>query len=267
MCATANFGEMDDTDTYGSVFVYHYWYNYQQYYARDGSEKVSRRKVIIEDEEQLLKTFIVVWSMGFVWCFTLKWPHTIQSLFLRRCLLYEATHVGIFLKRTEKEAPAANKTPGGCFGVYDFLSLLFARASECIQIFMSLLFSDSDCYHCQPNGTYQICPVQREADYSRFLVLLFRRYNFDDESSMFVSGKYPVGETISDLQAAGSSETGLAATDVEQRLRVVGPNSIEMPKPVVWNVILHEFCKPFYTYQLFMIFSCTYCSRPTFILL
>jgi E1-E2 ATPase/Cation transporter/ATPase, N-terminus len=203
--------------------------------------------------------------MGFVWCFTLKWPHTIQSLFLRRCLLYEATHVGIFLKRTEKEAPAANKTPGGCFGVYDFLSLLFARASECIQIFMSLLFSDSDCYHCQPNGTYQICPVQREADYSRFLVLLFRRYNFDDESSMFVSGKYPVGETIGDLQAVGNNETGLAATDVEQRLRFVGPNSIEMPKPVVWNVILHEFCKPFYTYQLFMIFSCTCCSRPTFI--
>jgi hypothetical protein len=224
----------------------------------DGSEKVSRRKVVFEDEVQLLQTFIVVWSIGLVWCFTLKWPYSIQSLFLRRCMLYEATHVGIFMKLTEKEAPAANKTSGGCV---DFLSLLFARAAEWIRIFMSILFSDSDCYHWQPNSSYMIVPVQRESDYSRFIVLLFRRYQFDNESSMFVSGNFTVGQTINDLQDAGNSETGLAAADVEQRLRVIGPNSIEVHKPVVWKVIFDEFCKPFYNYQLFMIFSCT-CRPP-----
>jgi Cation transporter/ATPase, N-terminus len=67
-----------------------------------------------------------------------------------------------------------------------------------------------------------------------------------------------VGETIRDLQAAGSRQTGLTVAEVDQRRRVVGPNSIEMPPPVVGKVIFDEFCKPFYTYQLFMILSCTY---------
>jgi hypothetical protein len=155
----------------------------------DGSEKVSRVQVVFADEEQLLQAFIVVWSVGFVWCF----------VFLRRCRLSEATHVGIFWRQLggtdPKAAPtraahSATTTTDGCWrAVHESVSLFFARAAECIQIFMSLLFSDRDCYHCQPHGMYQIYPVQREkstaaGDHrpSRFLIVLFRRYNFNDET-------------------------------------------------------------------------------------
>jgi hypothetical protein len=238
--------------------------HYHQYYALNGAEHVSKRKVVFEDEVQLLQAFIVIWSVGFAWCLCLKWPHSIQSLFLRRCVLSEATHVGIFLKRTaERDVPAAYRKPGSCCTA--FLSSIVDHTWQCIRFFMSLLFSDRDCYHCRPDGTYQICPVHREADSSRFIVLLLRRYNYghNDESNsmMFVSNKYKVGGTIRDLQIAGGSETGLAVEEVDQRLRLVGPNSIEMPKPVVWKVVYDEFCKPFYTYQLFMVFSCTCIPR------
>jgi hypothetical protein len=230
----------------------------------DGAEKISKRKVWFSDEEQLLKVFIVCWSMGFVWCFTLKWPHSIQSLFLRRCLLRETTHVGVFVKRTEKSAPSTIKMKGGCSATYEFLTLLFARAFGFIQTFLSLLFSDRDCFHTNPDGTYQICPVKRSnSDDSRFFVLTFRRYNFDDETSKFVAGKFEVGETVEDLQNAGSSDVGLSVHDVKHRLRLVGPNTIEMPKPNFFTVLTEEFSKPFYTYQLFMIFSCKYiCPKP-----
>jgi Cation transporter/ATPase, N-terminus len=226
----------------------------------DGAEKVSKRKAWFSDVEQVLKVFIVCWSMGFVWFFALKWPYSIQSLFLRRCLLCEATFVGIFMKRTDKTAPTDIKMKGGCSAAYEFLSLLFARAFDFIQTFFSLLFSDRDCFHTNPDGTYQICPVKRSySDDSRYFILTFRRYNFDNEASKFVAGKFEVGETIEDLQNAGSNDVGLAAHDVKHRLRLVGPNSIEVPKPNFFKILTEEFSKAFYTFQLFMVFSCKYC--------
>jgi len=228
----------------------------------DGSEKVSKRTVRFEDEEQLLKTFIIVWSVGFVWCFALKWPYTIRSLFLRRCLLQESTHVAVLVKRMGKEQKgpngAANKS--GCFG-HGFLTDLFARVYGYVRAFMSLLFSDNDCFHLSADGVYQICPVQKGSDGTRFFVFLFRRYNFDAETAEFVPGKMVVGESVKDLQAAGSSDNGLSVQDVEDRYRIVGLNSIEMEKPVFLKVVSEEFSKPFYTYQLFMIWSCKWHAR------
>jgi len=231
-----------------------------QYYALDGSEFVSKRKVQFQDEEQLLKTFIIVWSVGFVWCFALKWPLTIQSLFLRRCLLEQSTHVAVFLENAANDndhKSHAKTETSSCVGFY-FLKDVFDRAFGCICVFMSFLFSDSNCYHLNSNGKYEICRVQRDASGTRFFVFLFRRYNYDSASGLFVPGRWVVGKTVEELLAAADTNTGLSLQDVEERRRMVGHNSIEMENPVFLKVLLREFSKPFYTYQLFMIWSCKF---------
>ena len=53
---------------------------------------------IAENEEDILmayKTFCAVFSVGFIWSLSLFWPYSIESLFLRKCLLSEASHVAI----------------------------------------------------------------------------------------------------------------------------------------------------------------------------
>ena len=48
-----------------------------------------------EDDKQVLKAFEIAWMVGFVWCFFLKYPASIRSLFLRRCVPEEATYVAV----------------------------------------------------------------------------------------------------------------------------------------------------------------------------
>lgn len=41
------------------------------------------------------KGFELTWMVGFFWCFCLKYPNSIHSLFLRRCLPRDATHIAV----------------------------------------------------------------------------------------------------------------------------------------------------------------------------
>lgn len=51
--------------------------------------------MIFHDEIQVLMAFEIVWMTGFLWCFLLKFPPSIKSLFLRRCLLSNAGYVAV----------------------------------------------------------------------------------------------------------------------------------------------------------------------------
>ena len=229
-----------------------------QYYALDGNQHVHRRKIHFEDEEQLLKTFIITWSVGFVWCFALKWPFTIQSLFLRRCQLHASSHVAVFVKRSATSDQTVTRNTNdksGCLG-FNFFKDLFDRSFGYVRIFMAFVFSDRDCFHLSEDSIYQICRVQHDAEGTRFFVFLFRRYNFDAKTGLFAPGRWVVGESLQDLQAAADTDVGLSRKDVEERYRVVGLNSIEMEKPWYLRVVRREFSRPFYTYQLFMIWCC-----------
>jgi hypothetical protein len=75
-----------------------------QYYRWNEQHQVANRTLHFEDEQQLLKTFIILWGVGFAWCFALKWPYSIRSLFLRRCHLQDATHVAVFLQKQSSSA-------------------------------------------------------------------------------------------------------------------------------------------------------------------
>jgi hypothetical protein len=59
------------------------------------AEGLSNLKVIFADEIQVLMAFEIVWMTGFVWCFLLKWPASIQSMCLRRCLPCRAGYIAV----------------------------------------------------------------------------------------------------------------------------------------------------------------------------
>jgi hypothetical protein len=82
--------------------------------------------------------------------------------------------------------------------------------------------------------------------------------NQNNKSSLcgaFIPGSWPMAETLGQLSQLGNNKVGLSDEDVKDRYRVVGPNTIEMIKPTFLRALRQEFAKPFYTYQLFLIWT------------
>lgn len=224
------------------------------YYAQQ--EALTLKKLPMEDEEQILKAFVITWMVGFVWSFSLKWPHSIQSIFLRRCRLEEATHVAVCVPKTT--AAADNEVTYDANYIAGLRSF-FAGFSHYINYVMAFIYSDVDAhgFTASKDGIYQYCQVRSNSAGGRYFVFLFRRYNLNDvESSeevlVFIPGVLNVGMMISDISAAA---VGLSVAEVEKRHNVVGQNIIEMQKPYFYKTAIKEFSKPFYTYQSFMVWS------------
>lgn len=229
------------------------------YYAQQ--EAITLKKLPLQDEQQILKAFLITWMVGFVWCFCIKWPHSIHSLFLRRCQLDKATHVAICVPK----AAAKNEV------TYDVshigrLRSFFAGFSECVDTIMSFFFSELANHGRKAagsDGVFQYCRVRTNSAGGRYFVFLFRRYNliFPQEGDpKFTPGVLDVGITIGDISEAAG---GLSAAEVEDRRNIVGPNVIEMQEPYFYMAAYNEFSKPFYTYQAFMVWSWTllwYCK-------
>ena len=123
-----------------------------QYYALDGNIYVSKRKVHFSDEEQLLKTFIIAWSVGFSWCFALKWPASIQSLFYRRCSLDQATVVALFQEHRSTAPGGASVSDRRAASVlgYPALHKFLRQPGLAFNAFWSTLFSGTYKYTIRP---------------------------------------------------------------------------------------------------------------------
>ena len=65
-----------------------------EYYKQQGAIS-NMGNPIFYDDVQVLMAFEIVWTIGFLWCFFLKYPYSIRSLFLRRCLHEEATYIAV----------------------------------------------------------------------------------------------------------------------------------------------------------------------------
>ncbi|GKY97857.1 hypothetical protein MPSEU_000743700 [Mayamaea pseudoterrestris] len=205
-----------------------------------------------EDEENLLKIFEILWMVFFVFSFALKWPYSIKSLFLRRCELHRATHVAVCIHKAAAESEETFNS-----GYMSFLRLLFANVRLTMGRIMSLIFSDVDDFGQKKgrNGTYRFCVIQTNSEGSRYFVFGFRHYNFDSDDGRFKPGVYSIGTTLSDIVTAGKVQGGLTNEEADARRQIVGPNAIEMDKPNLIKIITKEFLKPFYTYQLFMVWT------------
>lgn len=99
-----------------------------------------------------------------------------------------------------------------------------------------------------------IDPVDR----SPYIVFRFRRYNL--EGNRFSPGYLDKFTHVNDIVNADSPH-GLSTSEVKENRQIVGDNHIPMRKPKFLRTLRKEMSKPFYTYQLFMIWSVSLPSR------
>jgi hypothetical protein len=195
-----------------------------------------------KNDVEVLYAFELAWLISFVWTLCLKWPASIEALFLRRCGLPEATHVAIFAptRHTVKQ----NKDIAS-------QSVQIARIKEWTQSFFNILdgffaFIFSDIHRPNVSGRYHF----HEVDQDRSFSFRLRRYNYDDVTETYMPGMMTIGHSLEDMLLY---RDGLSMEHVAERQKVVGKNTIPMKKPSVLSVSLVEMSKIFYVYQIFII--------------
>jgi hypothetical protein len=130
-----------------------------------------------------VKCFCVVWNVG------MYWLHSIQSLFLLRCVLSDVAIYHGF-------------EPGASDQKLDLVLLVRVVHNLCDWIacqhqkIMIMSFATS---YARPNIKKIIpkyCPVETNPDGSKYFTFLFRRYNFDVEKQCFVPGFFKSGKQL-----------------------------------------------------------------------
>lgn len=213
------------------------------YYVQQGS--VTLFHMVFQSDVQSLKAFEIAWGVGFAFALILRWPYTIYSLFLRRCPLSKATHVAIFTPfRTE-----ADTKPEETEQIKRLREALTRSYTLFTQV-MSFIFCDMK--QAKIPGKTEFIPVEIDQDGTRFFFFRYRRYNFDPERNKFIPGVVTVGKTLGHFRDA---VPGLSSEEVNRRRAIIGPNSLRFKRPNFFVCLFDEFCKPFYTYQCFMVWS------------
>lgn len=265
-----------------------------------------------DDKLMALRIFCASWVVGFCWNCTILWPHTIRSLFLRRCRLHEATHVAIFQEMDLSHTKDDNEDI--ITGFPALLQTVLEHLHAVAKALTTLLFANP---HSRPDtskGMFAICPVRHNpndnSETSRHLIFLYRRHNFEKITGTFEPGSWEMGKTFHrlcpqgvrmsaieeaedalerilqmDLDASQALEhfpdepatptrpsiarrrntststhksnkllsQGLSTEQVRQRLAAVGPNAMEMAAPSFLGMLLNEIAKPFYLYQIYIV--------------
>lgn len=197
----------------------------------------------------MLKAFEIVWMVGFVWCFFLKYPPTVHSLFLRRCLHDEATYVAVSAP-VHSDSVEASYISSWTKGIQS--------TGACFRSVMSFLYSDMSHYQHPTNHRLTFCQVLVDKKTgSRYFYFRMRRYIFDPDCSSFVLGCWDVTKdtTIGQWMDKDFLHGGISSDEAIKRLGFVGPNVLDLKKPTILGSIISEFRKPFYLYQNFMVWT------------
>mmetsp|Transcript_27001 Transcript_27001/g.43846 ORF Transcript_27001/g.43846 Transcript_27001/m.43846 type:complete len:192 (-) Transcript_27001:458-1033(-) len=185
--------------------------------------------------------------VGIVWCFFIKYPTSVHSLFLRRCLFDEASYVAV-------RAPICSVV------THDktmWITRKLSGVSSCFHSVMSFLYSDAS-LNAQGSNQVIFCPVRIDlATGSRYFYFRMRRYTYDGKTERFVLGCWDVTEdsTIGHWTDKDFMYKGISKDEATNRLGFVGPNVLDLKKPFILKSIINEFSKPFYLYQNFMVWT------------
>ncbi len=209
-------------------------------------EAITRWNPVFEDEEQVLKAFIITWLVGFVWTFAMRWNTTTRSVYYRRAMLRDASIVAVFVPTILSEPKTVDAAAGYIAQLRAFLTRIAKTANSC----MAFIFSDIT--RARQMGTVHYCNVLVDQDGTSYFIFNFRRYVFHNEKDRFVPGVFVVGEKIRDFN---KQRNGLSSHEVTCRRNLVGPNAIRMKRPNFLRSILKEFSKLFYVYQAFMVWT------------
>ena len=180
--------------------------------------------------------------MGIVWSFLFQWPESIESLFLRRCLLSQATHVAVIAPTKKVEVAATTNTSH--WGDIFWRLMCFP-----CDIFLRILFSYNG---AEPGFELIYCKVDTTDTSVPSFFCRMGRYVYNVEQDKFIPGAMEVGKTIGDLI---SCRSGLSSEQANINYQLVGPNIIPITKPTVLGSLYKEFSKTFYVYQNFMVWS------------
>jgi cation-transporting ATPase 13A3/4/5 len=212
------------------------------YYVQQGA--ISWFSPVFEDEIQVLKVYEITWGVAFFYTVLLKWPKSIRSIFYRRSTLSNATHVAVMTPvGKERMGEESNYKLQVIKGAITFVKQFVNRI-------MSVIYCDTRVDNREYDVTF--CAVQSDENGIRHFFFRLRRYNFDEESRLFLPGSMKAGETFEDFVQGRS---GLDSVEVSKRKSVVGSNVIQMSRPFFILTMINEFSKFFYTYQIFMIWT------------
>jgi hypothetical protein len=200
-------------------------------------------KQIFYDELQVLRAFEIVWMVGLVWCFFLKYPMTIHSIFLRRCLHNQANYIAVTAPVQDLDAHYKKK----------WIANLLSRSSSVFLGVMSFLYSDTT---RKEGNKVTFCKVRvDEGTGSRYFYFRMRRYVYDDVTQKFIPGKWELDGTIGQWLDESYLREGLSSDEGVKRRGVVGRNVLDLQRPSLFRSFATEFGKPFYLYQNFMVWT------------
>lgn len=168
-------------------------------------------------------------------------------LFLAGCIAESATYVAVTIPVKIIDDKYKNMYAR-------FLLVTISR----IWSFLALVFSDESLHSAQGwQNKVTYCKVKTDAKTgTRYFYFRFRRYIYDDTVNKFIPGFFDVIQgSISYGSWLDNSylHQGLSQEEATRRLGIVGPNVLDLKKPMLISAILAEFSKPFYLYQTFMI--------------
>ncbi len=222
--------------------------------------------------------FIITWLVGFIWCFFLKVPATIYSLFLRSesNIIFQRAFLMILLSNHNTIAQILLSFFSGClpesasyiavtipvkvvddnmyknkFAIFLFMSISRIRSA------LAFVFSDESLRSFQ-GWQYKVtfCKVKTDTKTgTRYFYFRFRRYIYNDDLNRFIPGFFDVSRDTAYGSWLDKSylHRGLSQEEAVKRLGIVGPNVLDLKKPTLFSAISAEFSKTFYLYQTFMI--------------
>jgi hypothetical protein len=126
--------------------------------------------------------FEIVWMIGIAWCFFLKYPTSIHSIFLRRCTPEEATYIAV-------SAPVQSVDPH-----YEtmWITKLLSLVGNAFHSVLEFLYSDES----SQQGTRKkvtFCKVRQDVKTdSRYFYFRMRRYILHHDSKKFIPGCWDV---------------------------------------------------------------------------
>ena len=217
-----------------------------------------------ENQEEALRAFEITWVVGFLWTFLFKYPTSIRAVFYRRCDLAAATIICVSVPKTANhnkgqvmESPVdVNASSRRTLKGMSVVALAAVRGiTSCTSSLLAYFF------HLPGKGgaTLHFFPVEYYdhggSAPQRYFVYSFRRYTFDPRAQKYIPGHLQVANNVGDLQQVAMNRKGLNEEQVLERLEKIGPNVIDMQKPLLSTCIAQEFAKPFYTYQNFILWT------------
>lgn len=219
------------------------------YYIEQGAI-FSYKSSIFKSDVQVLTIFEIAWGVAFALTFFLKWPTSIQSIFYRRCLLREATYVAVYTPNEETNT-LGSKDDSSAYPKLKWTQSFMSTFYRGFFSLMSFIYSD---VQANRNGKVTFCNVITDGEHHhvRYFVFRLRRYVFNEDSAMFIPVSIEIGSTLGEFL---SLHAGLTTAEAQERKFLLGPNFIDVPEPSYLKNVQLEFSKPFYTYQLFIIWA------------